>query len=712
MVRRRVSSALLLILAAFNLPAQSANTSVTLTLTPGVTVPLGADASYFTPGGSCTLAGAMALPFLRQLTAGVEVGYGLAPLSAASVSLANSLNTLSGGLVIGYRADVIPGLTLFAEGKGGYFYGFLTGRSSSGGNPYFGAGAGISYQILPTLGLGAGVAYRNLLGLSNDLLVSVGTSLRLDFAAGPAAPPREPAKPKPLEQKPAPKPEPKGSGLDFVSTSFGEIFPVFFKYYDKNPVGKAVLRNFEKVPAENVKVTFFVKQYMDNPKAAPAPEKLGPGEEATVDIYGLFTNAVLDITEGTKVSALVSLSYTQGGKAQTKEQIQTIGINNRNALTWDDDRKASAFVTAKDPAVLKFSKNVSGWVKADQPRAVNSNLYLALAIHEALDLYGLSYAVDPTTPYTEFSKEKTTIDFLQFPKQTLEYQGGDCDDLSTLYCALLESVGVETAFVTTPGHIFVAFSLDMTPEDARKAFSAPDELIFQGNKAWLPVEITVRGGGFVKAWKAGAKEWRENADRSLAGFIPLHAAWETYQPVGFPGTPVIAMPDKAQISAAVRSEVVRFLSQQIAAQESSLLDELQKKPSDQKLRNGLGVLYARYGMQEKAEAEFRKALQTRPYVPALVNLGNLSYLRGDLNNAQVFYAQAQKLAPDSPAALLGMARVGHDLENYGTARTAYARLKQVDPALANQFAYLELRGGEAARAADTQKVKGAVVWSE
>ena len=33
-------------------------------------------------------------------------------------------------------------------------------------------------------------------------------------------------------------------------------------------------------------------------------------------------------------------------------------------------------------------------------------------------------------------------------KQTLEYRAGDCDDLSILYSALLESVGVETAFIT------------------------------------------------------------------------------------------------------------------------------------------------------------------------------------------------------------------------------------------------------------------------
>lgn len=32
---------------------------------------------------------------------------------------------------------------------------------------------------------------------------------------------------------------------------------------------------------------------------------------------------------------------------------------NRNAITRDNDRKVAAFVTAKDPAVMKFSKNTA-----------------------------------------------------------------------------------------------------------------------------------------------------------------------------------------------------------------------------------------------------------------------------------------------------------------------------------------------------------------
>ncbi len=35
--------------------------------------------------------------------------------------------------------------------------------------------------------------------------------------------------------------------------------------------------------------------------------------------------------------------------------------------------------------------------------------------------------------------------------------GGDCDDLSILVCSLFEAVAIDTAFITVPGHIFMAF---------------------------------------------------------------------------------------------------------------------------------------------------------------------------------------------------------------------------------------------------------------
>jgi hypothetical protein len=59
-----------------------------------------------------------------------------------------------------------------------------------------------------------------------------------------------------------------------------------------------------------------------------------------------------------------------------------------------------------------------------------------------------------------------------------------------------------------------------------------------------------------------------------------------------------------------------------------------------------------------------------------------------------------------------LARANHELENYRNAQEAYGRLKKLDPLLAAQFAYLDLRGTEATRAAEVGGVRGTVVWAE
>ena len=41
--------------------------------------------------------------------------------------------------------------------------------------------------------------------------------------------------------------------------------------------------------------------------------------------------------------------------------------------------------------------------------------------------------------------DRAAIDHIQYPAQTLGGKTGDCDDLTVLYCALLESAGMATA---------------------------------------------------------------------------------------------------------------------------------------------------------------------------------------------------------------------------------------------------------------------------
>jgi len=322
----------------------------------------------------------------------------------------------------------------------------------------------------------------------------------------------------------------------------------------------------------------------------------------------------------------------------------------------------------------------------------------------------IGYGQDATTPYAELSGNKTALDDLQFPGQTLADRAGDWDDLSILYCALLESVGMRTAFITAPGHIFMAFSLEMDGEQARKTFQNPNDLIFRDGETWVPVEITLVRDGFLKAWQIGAKEWREASGASAAGFYPIREAWKTYEPVGFSEIKeAIILPDSGEILRDYQQELERFIATEVESRASKLKTELKASPNNPKLLNSLGVLYARFGMLDEATVPFQQILKGGEVASALINLGNILYLKGDNPAALTYYNRALKKAPDNSAALLGVARASYELEDYQAVNGALAQLKQLDPEAASRFSYLG--SGREARAAEAGK-KEVEEWTE
>jgi tetratricopeptide (TPR) repeat protein len=451
-------------------------------------------------------------------------------------------------------------------------------------------------------------------------------------------------------------------------------------------------------------------------------DEMKRGEQQEVPLYALFTDQVLTITEGTKVAAEVEVSYTISGSDLSKAESRTLRLYDRNAMTWDDDRKASAFITAKDPAVLRFAKSTAGFIREHNNKAVNLSFRVGMGIFEALQLHGINYVVDPQTPYEEFSEDTDAIDYLQFPVHTMTYKAGDCDDLSILYCALLESAGIETAFITVPGHIFAAFNLGMAPEEAKKLFLNPGDLIYQEEETWVPVEITLIQEGFLRAWEKGASEWREFVPSGNARFYPVHEAWREYEPVGLPDPAAgLEFPADEQIAAAYTKAVTRFVEREIAEKVERYLARIESSNNNPKYINGLGVLYAKYGLLDKAEVRFEEAVRSQ-YVPAMINLGNVLFLQDNLEESLRYFAMARAERPESTQAMLGIAKAQYELENYTAVKETYSEIRRKDPDLAGRFAYLSggsaPEGGETGSTAEqTARASAAmrretVVWAE
>jgi len=644
---------------------------------PAFDIPVFDSTQYFTYGGALDLGVKYRLPHsIFVLLGGVEYSY--SPIQAAA-----SLSLVTPKIGVGVQIPFASWISAYGFIAGGYYFATYTDFSMSATDPFVSGGLGLRFTLAPSFSMEVGAHGKYYAALYQGVSIAAG----IDVALGNL-----------------------GGSVDISTLKLLPAFPVFYKHYDDHPIGTLEVKSNLKVPATDIRAQVFIKEFMDSPKAVSMPGVLSPGESRKIELFALFTDKVLGVTEGTKVAAEISVSYKVEGQTYEDKRVETVTVLGRNAMTWDDNRKAAAFVTAKEPQVLNFARSVTSYIRAKENRAVNDNLQAAIALHEALDLYGINYTPNPVTPYTEASKNKEVIDFLQFPRETFQYRAGDCSDLSILYGALLQAVGIEAAFVTVPGHIYVAVNTGVSVDRASEALIPDNQHIPYKGKAWIPVEITMRHQGFMRAWQLGAKQWNENTLSGQAGFYPIQEAWASYQPVGLPGAEMtISIPQSDKVLSVYLLEVQKYLVGVLAPQVAKLQEQY-KSTGSLSAVNSLGVLYAKYGQMDKAEAAFKQATARKSYLPAMLNLGNLYYLQEDWKNAFSYYQQANEIAPNNPHVLVALAKVNQEMQDYTEMKKNYDKLKSVDPALAGEYAYLGEAKEGGSRAADIATERRMVIW--
>ena len=671
-----------------HLYAQTQN-SVGLSITPLASYPTGEYQDLY----SLAAGGELALHFSTPNLAPFFVEASLSNLysqTAAQKSLTNVAISGGGGL----KFPVSSWLDLSLIARGGYSYGFIEtfdGETATGSGAIVTGGLRTETALSPGFKIAVNAGYRYEPGVFEGLHGGIG--ITWEFGSQKAGPVR----------------------LQIQGSQIRPVFPVFYNYYDANKLGTVTIKNEEAGEIQNVRVAFFVDQFMERPKLSSEIEVLKRGESTEIPLYALFRDDILSVVEETAVSGEIQVKYTYRGVEKTAGLSKTISIINRNGMTWDDDRKAAAFVSAKDPLVIQLSRLAAGTARREGLEVINDNFVKALALYEVLGEYGLSYVVDPQTPYDEFYQNKSAIDYLQFPRQTIQYKSGDCDDLSILYAALLESLGISSAFITVPGHIYVAFDLGISPQEALRTFSNPDSLIVHQERVWLPVEITMVGQSFTDAWAYGASEWRKYFPQDKAVFVEVSEAWEVYQPVAFTRQETsgseISFPAEATAALRIKESSRGIVDREIAQWEEKVLASYKGSPSPAAL-NKIGSIYARFGRYRAAEGQFRRIMeQTNKYFPAYVNLGNIAFLKEDYSRALELFTQAYLMQPAHKGVLISLAKVHYELENGTIAAQYYQQAARQDEHLAKRFAYLGPDSQSAGRASSADKRRD-MVWTE
>ncbi|MDR1318853.1 MAG: hypothetical protein LBJ90_04440, partial [Treponema sp.] len=465
------------------------------------------------------------------------------------------------------------------------------------------------------------------------------------------------------------------------------VFPVSYAWYRDNPIAVVRITNREPNDITMLAASFYLEQFMNQPSLCGTKEILKPGESVDIPVTAFFNESMLQLLENITANAKILVDYRSLGVAKKAEIPVEIPVYHRNAMSWDDDRRASSFVSSRDPAAQYFSRYANSLVVSRLRPGINRNIQVALGIFEALAVYGVNYVIDPSSSYVEMSESSSSLDSLNFPYQTLMYRGGDCDDLSILFSSLLEAAGIETAFITIPGHIYMAFDSGLGEAEARRDFYAPEELVYHEGRAWVPLEVTIPREGFYRAWRIGAKEWHDAEKTGAAEIHLMHDSWKVYPPVSVPGEASdLSIPTEQAIAAAFDRAMDNYIEYEIRLPVREYELRL-ARGEDPALRNEFGVLYGRFGMLGKAREQFIAAARL-DNVDALVNLGNVAFMEQRFEDSLYYYQQALLRDENNSIAILGCARTYYEVNNFIRADTYYGRLRGLDRNLAQNYSYL------------------------
>lgn len=494
--------------------------------------------------------------------------------------------------------------------------------------------------------------------------------------------------------------DPDAAGSIIRSIRFSEpkmepLFAAMQSYYARNPVGSVTITNREKHPIYDVEVSFFQSGYMDSPTVAGNIPELAAGEQVTVDYPAVFNSNVFE-TEGiTPLTGDIIAIYTSRGKPAEQRTSVTYDLHDKSALIWDDDRKIGAFITPADSSIRSFASAIRVAHKEALIPGMSKELQFAVQAYNALADLGMIYQPDPSTAFAEVQENKVVVDSVSLPRDTLHRITGDCDDLTALFCTILETVQIDTSFVTTPGHIYAGFNTKVPAREYKKIHPHRTMTMTVDGELWILVEITMIGRyDFLKAWTTGMQEFQTyESQPEKRGFYLTRKAQELYRPVGlkqldrtFPMNREKALIREFQ---SVMTSITGLILQdyRTAAEESN-------KGS---MYNQYGIVAAQLKQFDQAEAAFTKVLElSRGAVSARINLGSMYFLMQNYQRAADLFQTALVELEQSRdrntstivKVLINLSRAQYELGDAARAQESYGKAVRLDPESTQKYSYL------------------------
>ncbi len=501
--------------------------------------------------------------------------------------------------------------------------------------------------------------------------------------------------------KVAPVPPISEDQARYIGIQLAPVYPAMYRNYQTYPSGLLTFVNGEKEAIEDLEIYFFQKDYMEKTTLCGRYAKVEPGKTVSVPVALPLKADVLASQEEVALTGEITIRYRLKGRNHSLKTTKPFYLEEAHLIIDDIPEKTALFVTPEQASLREYARSVQEQLTGVTITPVDSNFRTAMGLYSSLSGLGITLK---STADEQRGVEKS----FQYPVETLALKSGEEKDLVVAYAALLEASGIESAILNIPGKTMAALALLLPREEAVKILDRGD-YIEEDGKIWIPLDLSATDlAGFIDSWMSGTAAWN-NTPAGERTFVSVRQAWTRYKPVeSYPYaerdglTPVTASPS---ISQAYEEELEAFVMKRISKEEKVLLDKI-NRTGDIRTKNRLGVLYARYGLLDRAKQQFEPL--SYDYAPAAINMGNIFYIQEDYVRAYINYIAAAEMDRENKYALLGKARTARMLGEQETADSVYRTLSSVDINLAIPFSYIVNKEIEPSER-ETRKV---VYWVE
>jgi hypothetical protein len=613
-------------------------------LRPFMSFPLEDDSDLYSFGGggdlslNADISSILRNPLLLGYSLGCEFSYNVVPLKNAGLNM----NLAGGGLEAGLFYYPFSRLHIRADGTWGLYQGFFNGVSYS--NYWWKISGEMGFRFSPSFILSLQGGFRRYNYTGDASLYSgffAGLSAQLIFETGD-----------------------RNDGILVELLQEEPVFPIFRSLYRQNQIGVLRVSNNESAEVRNLSVSFRAGDYTSSQFLCGTIPSLGKRGTTELPLYGDFSSVLFDFAENGRISGDLIIRYEILGTERTITGNVVVSVFNRNSFRWMDPAALAVFVSPTAPETLDYSKYIVGMARNRMRTGLNQNMQYAMYLYEGLRAGGVSLSQDAQTPYSEFRRETSRVDTIQFPFQTLAYRSGDLDELGLLCAAAFEAAGIKTALIPLENDFLIAFSLNISEEAGENLFYNMENLLIINDEVWIPLSLSYFQEGFINSWYGAvnilnaAFAGDENVD-----FIVLKDAWVSYPPAALSVQEVhFDKPQEVLVSRMAETDLLRYISAEFGPKIQALQDTIRREGASADRYNRLGLLYMRAGMLAEARSEYQRAA-AMGFVSAMVNLGNIAMLERDYSTAEQWFNRVLQQDPSNQAALRNLRQIVSDRED-------------------------------------------------